>query len=139
LAATYADGWNAVWRVQPDDYAERAAAARRACETTGRDPSTFRRSVGLYTVVGRDEADARGAFERGRATFPGGAMDAETWDSWRADTLSGSPEQVLERIRRFETLGVDEIVVSPWVLPYAVSEPEIVDVFAEHVIARLHP
>ena len=61
-------------------------------------------------------------------------MRDETWETWRADTLSGSPEQVVERVRAFEALGVEELILSPWSLPFAVIEPEIVDVFAEEVM-----
>jgi probable F420-dependent oxidoreductase len=137
LIARYADGWNIVWRVDPDTYAERAAAARAAFESAGRDPATLRLSVGLYTLIGADEGTARAAFERGRARFPGGAMDADTWETWRADTLSGTPDQVIERVRRFEELGVEELVISPSVLPFAVDDPEILDLLAERVIAPL--
>jgi alkanesulfonate monooxygenase SsuD/methylene tetrahydromethanopterin reductase-like flavin-dependent oxidoreductase (luciferase family) len=90
--------------------------------------------VGLYGTVGLTEDDARARFERARASFPGRAMRDETWETWRADTLSGSPEQVVERVRAFEALGVEELILSPWALPFAVIEPEIVDVFAEDVI-----
>ncbi|MEP7059756.1 MAG: LLM class flavin-dependent oxidoreductase [Actinomycetota bacterium] len=137
LAATYAAGWNVVWRVAPGDYAGKVADVRAACERADRDPSTFRLSIGLYGVTGTDEGAAREAFERGRAAFPGGAMDTETWETWRADTLSGSPEQIIERVRAFEVLGVQEIVLSPWVLPFAAVEPEQVELFAERVIAPL--
>jgi probable F420-dependent oxidoreductase len=137
LIARYADGWNVVWRVDPDDYAARAGAARAAFESAGRDPSTLRLSVGLYTLVGADEDMARAAFERGRARFPGGAMDTDTWETWRADTLSGTADQVIERVRRFEELGVEELVISPSVLPFAVDDPESLDVLAERVIAPL--
>ena len=137
LAARLADGWNVVWRVDPAAYERRVAAARDACEALGRDPGTFRFSVGLYSIVGDDEAAARAAFERGRAGFPGGAMQGETWESWRADTLSGSPQQAIDRVLELEALGVEEIVVSPWVLPFAVHEPEIVGSIAGGVIAPL--
>ena len=137
LIAKYADGWNLVWRVDPDGYAARAAAARAAFESAGRDPATLRLSVGQYTLVGADEQTARAAFVRGRARFPGGAMDADTWETWRADTLSGTPDQVIERVRRFEELGVEELVIAPSVLPFAVDDPEILDMLAERVIAPL--
>jgi probable F420-dependent oxidoreductase len=137
IIAKHADGWNVVWRVDPEDYETRVTSARRVFEDAGRDPSSLRLSVGLYTLVATDEQRARASFERGRASFPGGAMDADTWESWRADTLSGSPDQVAERLGRFQALGVEEIVVSPWVLPFAVHDPEIVSVFAERVIAPL--
>ncbi len=93
--------------------------------------------MGLYTLVGADEAAARAAFDRGRAHFPGGAMDADTWETWRADTLSGTPDQVIERVQRFEELGVEELVISPWVLPFAVHDREALDVFSERVMAPL--
>jgi probable F420-dependent oxidoreductase len=137
LIARYADGWNVVWRVDPEGYAARADAVRAAFESAGRDPSAVRLSVGLYTLVGADEDAARAAFERGRARFPGGAMDADSWDTWRADTLSGTPDQVIERVRRFEELGVEELVLSPSVLAFAVDDPEILDVLAERVIGPL--
>jgi probable F420-dependent oxidoreductase len=137
LIARYADGWNVVWRVDPDGYAARAAAARAAFESAGRDPASLRLSVGLYSLVDPDEGRAKAAFEQGRARFPGGAMDADSWESWRADTLSGTPDQVIERVRRFEELGVEELVISPSVLPFAVDDPEMLDVLAERVIAPL--
>jgi probable F420-dependent oxidoreductase len=137
LAAAHAVGWNAVWRWSPEAYGERAAAAAKACERVGRDPASFRLSVGLYGLMGEDDAAAQAAFERGRAAMPGGAMDDETYESWRADTLSGTPEQVIERVRAFEAIGVEEIVLSPWVLPFAIHEPEQVDLFVERVMGPL--
>ena len=135
LAARRADGWNVVWRISPEAYAPKVSDVRAACEAEDRDPATFGLSVGLYSLMGEDEAAARAAFERGRAAAPGNAMAADDYESWRADTLSGTPEQVLERVGAFESLGVREIIVSPWVLPFAIHEPEQVELFAERVIA----
>jgi alkanesulfonate monooxygenase SsuD/methylene tetrahydromethanopterin reductase-like flavin-dependent oxidoreductase (luciferase family) len=134
-AARLADGWNMVWRISPEAYAPKVSDVRAACEAEDRDPATFGLSVGLYSLMGEDEAAARAAFERGRAAAPGDAMAADDYDSWRADTLSGTPEQVLERVAAFESLGVREIIVAPWVLPFAIHEPEQVELFAERVIA----
>jgi probable F420-dependent oxidoreductase len=139
LAARHAAGWNAVWRWSPHDYAERAAVARAACETEGRDPATFRLSVGLYGVIGEDEDAARAAFERGKASFPGGAMASDTWESWRADTLSGTPEQVRARVQEFADIGVEEIIWSPWVLPFAIPEPAQVELFATTMMSPVGP
>ncbi len=136
LAARYADGWNTVWRWTPMAYRDRVAAAQRACAAVGRDPATLRLSVGLYGLLGEDEASARSVFERGKAAMPGGAMDGETYDTWRADTLSGTPTDVRERIAQFAALGVEELILAPWVLPFAVVEPSQLDLFAEHVIAH---
>ena len=135
LAARLADGWNLVWRVAPETYVGKVSDVRAACAAIGRDPATFGLSVGLYSLIGEDEASARAAFDRGRAAAPGDAMAADDYGSWRADTLSGTPEQILERVDAFESLGVRELIVSPWVLPFAIHEPDQVELFAERVIA----
>jgi probable F420-dependent oxidoreductase len=134
LAAGHADGWNIVWRVAPDAYEEKLDGVRRACDAVGRDPSTFRRSVGLYLTIGEDAAAARGAFERARAAAPGDALAGDDEASWRADTLSGTPEEILERVDAFEDLGVEELIVAPWSVPFAIHDPEQVELFAERVI-----
>jgi probable F420-dependent oxidoreductase len=137
LAARYATGWNVVWRMTPSAYDEKLEAVRAACERVGRDPATFRLSVGLHALLGDDDASARAAFVRGQAAMPGDALAGETYGSWRADTLSGPPDDVLERVAAFEERGVEELIVSPWVLPFAIPEPEQVELFAERVIAPL--
>jgi probable F420-dependent oxidoreductase len=135
LAARLADGWNMVWRVTPEAYVGKVSDVHAACDATGRDPATFGLSVGLYSLIGEDEASAHAAFDRGRAAAPGDAMAADDYGSWRADTLSGTPDQILERVAAFESLGVGELIVSPWVLPFAIHEPDQVELFAERVIA----
>ncbi len=137
LAARFASGWNVVWRFEMAWYEERVAAARRICEDLGRDPSTLRLSVGLHALLGEDEPAARIAFERGRAAMPGGAMRGETYEGWRAQTLSGTPEDAITKVHALESIGVEEVVVAPWVLPFAVPEPEQVDLFAERVLSPL--
>ena len=137
LAARHADGWNAVWRWSPEAFGDRAEAARAACEDVGRDPASFRFTVGLYALIGEEEEGARDAFERGRAAMPGNAMSSETYESWCADTLSGTPDRIVERVRAFEAIGVEEIVVAPWVLPFAIPEPAQVELFAERVLRPL--
>ena len=136
LASRSAIGWNTVWRVSPDAYRSSVEDVRRACDEAGRDPATFGLSIGLYGIAGRTEEDARQVFQRARASFPGDAMHDETWESWRADTLSGSIEQIRERAAEFDALGVAELIVSPWTLPFTIVEPEQVDLFAEAVLHR---
>ena len=137
LAARRADGWNVVWRMSPAVYATKVEDVRRACGEVGRDPTTFRRSVGLYSLIGEDAGTARAVFERARAVAPGDAMAGDDFASWRADTLSGTPDEILERVAAFEDLGVEELIVAPWVLPFAIHEPEQVELFAERVIRPL--
>ena len=135
-AARWAAGWNTVWRMAPDAYAGAVASVREACAAAGRDPATFGLSLGLYGTIGRTDAEAEAAFERARGAFPGDAMRDETWASWRADTLSGSIDQVRERADAFGSLGVTDLIVSPWALPFTIAEPEQVDLFAEALAGR---
>lgn len=137
LAARHAAGWNVVWRMSPEAYDEKLQAVRTACDAVGRDPTTFRLSVGLHALLGEDDASARAAFERGKAAMPGDALAAETYETWCADTLSGTPAQVRERVAAFVARGVEELIVSPWVLPFAIPEPAQVELFAQQVIAPL--
>jgi alkanesulfonate monooxygenase SsuD/methylene tetrahydromethanopterin reductase-like flavin-dependent oxidoreductase (luciferase family) len=135
LVARHADGWNVVWRMAPADYARKVDDVAAACETEGRDPATVRRSVGLYGLIAEDDASVAALWERARASMPGRALDGESWEGWRADTLSGTPEQVLERVDAFEAMGVEELILSPWTLPFALPEPGMLELVAERVIA----
>jgi alkanesulfonate monooxygenase SsuD/methylene tetrahydromethanopterin reductase-like flavin-dependent oxidoreductase (luciferase family) len=137
LAARHGTGWNVVWRLTDDWYRTKLGHIEAACETEGRDPATFRRSVGLYSLIGEDDRAARAAFARGQSAMPGGALDAETYEGWCADTLSGTPEHALARLASLEAMGVEEVVVAPWVLPFAIHEPEQVELFAERVLGPL--
>ena len=134
LAARHADGWNASWRWTPDAYGERVHAAHAACEVEGRDPASLRLSVGMYSLLAENERSYAALAERGFAAMPGGALRGETAGSWRTDTLSGTPDDALERVAAFASVGVEEIVLAPWVLPFAVPEPAIVELFAERVM-----
>jgi probable F420-dependent oxidoreductase len=137
LAARFASGWNVVWRFSDAWYRRRLEDVSAACEAAGRDPATFRRTVGLYSVLGEDEDAARAAFERGRAAFPGGGMNDDTYEAFRDETLSGTPEDAIARLEALDEMGVEEVVVSPWVLPFADVEPSQVELLASRVLPAL--
>lgn len=136
LAARHADGWNTVWRWAPDAYAGRVRRAYEICEEEGRDPSTLRLSVGLYSIVGEDLDDLASRFRAMQGWMPGGAFDGEHIDTFAADTLTGTPEQVLERLAAFAALGVEEMIVSPAPLPFAVPDLSMLGIWAEGIIPR---
>jgi alkanesulfonate monooxygenase SsuD/methylene tetrahydromethanopterin reductase-like flavin-dependent oxidoreductase (luciferase family) len=138
IAARYADGWNAVWRWTPENYAERAIAARRAVERAGRDPSTFRLSLGLFTIVGEDDADVRRRYELIGERLPDGVGEALSLDTLRDECLVGTPDQVVERMARFAEIGVSELIVCPAPVWFAMPDPSMVEFFADVVLQRLH-
>jgi probable F420-dependent oxidoreductase len=137
IAAQHADGWNAAWRWTPESYAERAAAARHACERAGRDPETFRLSLGLFTVVGEDETDLRRRFELMGERLPTGVRQAIGLDTLRKECLAGTTEQVVERMAEFAALGVSELIVCPAPVWFSIPDRSMVDLFAERVIPSL--
>jgi len=134
LAARHADGWNLSWKTTPDDYSDKARAMDAACDSAGRDPATLKRSLGLYTLVGEDERDLVQRWLAMQRWMPGGALDGEMLEDWARDTLTGTPERILERLEAFAALGVSEVIVSPSALPFAFFDAEMIEVFATEVI-----
>jgi len=138
LVARHASGWNVVWKATPEWHAERAAALRLAAEEAGRDPAAVRLSVGLYTLVGEDEKDLAERYERLRAWAPGGALDGVPLEEFARDTLVGTVEQCLERIRAFARHGVEEIIVCPACVPFAIHDWSSLDLIGERLIPEAH-
>ncbi len=137
LAARLADGWNAAWRWTPATYGARARAATQACERVGRDPGTFRLSLGLFTVVGEDEADVARRYERMAGRLPPGVGRALALDTLRAECLAGTPERIVDRAAAFAELGVTELVISPAPVWFAMPDPSMLDLLAEAVLPGL--
>ena len=138
IAARHGDGWNAVWRWTPENYTERAIAAQRALERAGRDPSSFRLSLGLFTIVGQDEADVRRRYELIAERLPKGVGEALSLETLRAECLAGTPDEVVERMTRFAEIGVSELIVCPAPVWFAMPDASMVDLFSEAVLPQLH-
>lgn len=138
LAARLADGWNAAWRWTPEAYSERVAAAHAACERVGRDPSTLRLSLGLFTVLGEDEAEMERRYALIAERLPAGVVQQMPLDTLRRECLAGTPQQALERLERFAELGVEELIVSPAPLWFSLPDPSMLDLLAEALIPSAH-
>lgn len=138
LVARLADGWNTAWRWTPEAYADRVAAARRACERVGRDPSTLRLSVGLFTVLGSDDADLERRYALMAERLPPGVAAQMPLETLRRECLAGTPEEVLERLGRFAELGVEELIVSPAPIWFALPDPSMMDLLGESLVPGAH-
>lgn len=130
LCARHADGWNTVWTWTLDEWRARSAFADGACERLGRDPSTLTRSVGLYALVGDDARDLRRRFDRVRDATPPGVLDGVDVDAWRDGHLVGTVDEVREQVAAWADAGVDELIVSPAALPFALASLDDVDALA---------
>ena len=133
IIAEAADGWNTVWRWTPKAYAERVEELERACERVSRDPATVARSLGLYTVVGADDNELR---DRWRQITERAPIDTAgiALDDFATDTLVGTPEVCVARIKEFEALGVEHLVCSFGLVPFMVSSEEQVELFAQEIL-----
>ncbi len=142
-AARAADGWNFSWIGDFDAYAERSAAADRACEAVGRDPATLRRSVGAYVLAGADEGDARRRYERLVERTPPGVLRPSgggtgvSWEEFGRTRVTGTPTEIVDRLGSLERVGVEEVIVSLGALPFQVADEEDVQFVGEEIASAL--
>lgn len=93
IAAQYADGWNVPF-VAPDTFAHKSSILSQHCQAVGRDPSEVRRTVNLGIAWTEESLHAQFG------------MLAE---GVRPGVLTGSDEEVIDRIGQFVTAGADQI------------------------------
>jgi probable F420-dependent oxidoreductase len=129
--AACADGWNTCWAWTFDAYRERLAVLERACAAVDRDPATVWKSLGLYALVGEDEADLAARFARLQGVTPKGVLDGTTLAEWRVGRLVGTAEEVREQAAAWEELGVETIIVGAGAVPFQVGDLDDVAALAE--------
>ncbi|GAB3763370.1 F420-dependent oxidoreductase-like protein [Nocardioides ginsengisegetis] len=96
LAARYADEFNLPF-VDEETTAAQFARVRAACEAQDRDPATMTWSNALVVCVGADEAEVeRRAKAIGREP-----------EELRTNGLAGSPDEVVDKLRRYAALGAE--------------------------------
>jgi probable F420-dependent oxidoreductase len=135
VAARHADGYNCVWGWTPESYAGRMRVLDEEIERAGRSPGDVRRSVGLYTLIGKNKRDVEQTWGRYLSSSPEGTAGHEL-DRWRVDKLAGVPDEICERIDRFADLGVEEVILGFGILPFQIADAPRVELFAEEVISR---
>jgi alkanesulfonate monooxygenase SsuD/methylene tetrahydromethanopterin reductase-like flavin-dependent oxidoreductase (luciferase family) len=133
----HADGWNHSWRTTPAAYSERMAELERLCDEEGRDPASVHRSIGSYTLVGEDERDLVERFRAMQRWTPNGALDGELLEDWARDSLTGTPQQVLEKVDAYAALGVEEMIICPSSLPFAITQIDSLELFATEIISAV--
>ena len=89
LTAQYADAWNTVWHIDPAVVLERYAPLKAACAAVGRDPSTLELTAGTFVSLPE----------------PGTAHEDD------GKSITGTPEQVAERLQAFADIGVTHLIV----------------------------
>jgi alkanesulfonate monooxygenase SsuD/methylene tetrahydromethanopterin reductase-like flavin-dependent oxidoreductase (luciferase family) len=121
LVAEHADGWNTCWAWTIEKYRDRLDVLERACDKVDRDPATVWRTLGLYALVGDDEADVRRRFELLRERSPRGIATLADLETFRAGRLVGTVDEVREQVGRWEALGVATLVLGLGAVPFQVG------------------
>ncbi|MDQ1396619.1 MAG: hypothetical protein QOG64_1878 [Acidimicrobiaceae bacterium] len=130
VVAGHADGWNTVWAWTIEEYRERVAMLERACLRIGRDPASITRSVGLYTLVGEDERDARRRFDRLTSLSPPGVLADVKFEEWRTGRLVGSVDQVRDQLEEWGAEGVAHLVIGLGAVPFAMTTRDDLEMVA---------
>ena len=103
LAARHAAEYNVV-HATPEEAGAARGRLGAACMEAGRDPATLRFSLMHQLLIGADEAALRDRAERLGAWEGSVGALRERW-------LAGTPDQVISRLREYEAVGVERVVL----------------------------
>lgn len=108
IVARHAHQWN-VWAT-PELFAQKLAVLNRHCADIGRDPATIQKTIAALLFLTEDRAVA----DRLRSR------------DWPRPVIIGNAQEVADKVREYEALGVDEIIVPgfSWADPPA-AEPTL--------------
>jgi len=112
LVARYADIWNAAM-VVPEVLQEKLRLLDSLVVAAGRQPGDVRRTLMIPIFCGQSDAEFL-HLAKGRRSMAAYATlsDADLLDTLRArGAIMGTPADVVERIRAYERLGIEEIMV----------------------------
>jgi len=119
LVATYASDWNPGF-TDPDGFQRKDARLREYCRELGRDPSTIRRTLMAGYVIGRTEDELRRRAMRLQDYLTGEQplyftrrLEADEFlaELRRRWWFVGRPEDIVEQLRFWGTLGVELVMM----------------------------
>jgi alkanesulfonate monooxygenase SsuD/methylene tetrahydromethanopterin reductase-like flavin-dependent oxidoreductase (luciferase family) len=117
LVAREAAEWN-LSRLDTDMYRQGSEDLEAACREIGRDPSSIRHSVMTGYIVGRDKSELRdraGQVSKVVRRLSGMTPD-EVIEDRREAWFVGTPEEIVEKMRKVAALGVDLLMLQHFVL-----------------------
>ena len=117
MVAREAVEWN-LSHLDADEYQEKRKVLDAACQAIGRDPASIRSSVMVSYIIGRDRDELRQRALRMRDVIPSlKGLDAdEVLTTVGKTELVGTPEQIVEQIRRHAALGIDLFMLQHFLL-----------------------
>jgi F420-dependent oxidoreductase-like protein len=135
IAAQYAQYTN--FDAAPETFTHKSAVLEQHCRDVGRDFGEITRSSNFNVVIGETEQDVQDKLDwidaHYRPLVP--ADQAERYSTlFRSGPLVGTPEQIVERLRDLEKLGL------AYTIGYfadAAYDPTSIDLFARRVVPEL--
>jgi alkanesulfonate monooxygenase SsuD/methylene tetrahydromethanopterin reductase-like flavin-dependent oxidoreductase (luciferase family) len=136
IAAKYAQYTN--FTSEPDGFAHKSRVLADHCRDVGTDYDAIVRSANFNAVVGESEADVKERVARLRARQVAKANEAAV-DGMLAmatspDAASGTPEQIVEKLRRMRELGCEYAILY---FPEAAYDRSGIELFEREVIPAL--
>jgi F420-dependent oxidoreductase-like protein len=132
LVSRWADEFNTV-SGPPEGVRERFFRVRDRLDADGRDQSTLTTSLMTWCYVGSTEADAIRRIERARDRAMRAGRFADELAELRRDCIVGSPQQAIERLREYEGVGVQRIMLNQELF----DDLEMLEIIAEEIIPEL--
>ncbi len=126
LAARFADEYNVV-HATAEECRERRDRLARACERTGRDPSTLPFSLMTTCVVGAGPDEVRRRLRRL-------GDDPEKLVASNPGWLVGTVDEVVARLRELEDVGVERVMLQH----LSHDDLEMVELLGDEVAPRVH-
>ncbi|GAS94314.1 luciferase-like protein [Mycolicibacterium canariasense] len=136
IAAKYAQYTN--FSSTPDDFARKSQILAEHCRAVGTDYDAIVRSANFNAVLGESKADVEDRLSRIRERQVGvageAAVDGMLANVSSPDSATGTPDQVIERLRRLRDLGCEYAILY---FPEAAYDRSGIDLFEREVIPAL--
>ena len=136
IAAKYAQYTN--FTSEPEGFAHKSQVLADHCRNVGTDYDAIVRSANFNAVVGESEADIADRVARVRArqvtVANEAAVDGMLGTVTSPDSASGTPEQIVEKLKRMRDLGCEYAILN---FPEAAYDRSGIELFEREVIPAL--
>jgi F420-dependent oxidoreductase-like protein len=136
IAAKYAQYTN--FTSEPDGFAHKSQVLADHCRNVGTDYDAIVRSANFNAVIGESDADVKERVARLRARLVGKAnetaVDGMLGMATAPDAASGTPDQVVEKLKRMRELGCEYAILN---FPEAAYDRSGIELFEQKVIPAL--
>jgi F420-dependent oxidoreductase-like protein len=121
----------------PEAFAHKSEVLAGHCRDIGRDPAEIVRTANYSVTIGRDESEVEqrlAATEERYRPFLAPEHLAAAIEALRKNTLAGTPEQLVERLRNLAGLGLGYAICY---FPDAAYDRSGIDLFVKAVVPEL--